>query len=365
MTDRINVTKTSLPPMEEFIEEISSMWDTHWITNMGEKHIELEEKLKEYLDVDYVTLFTNGHLALENAIAAFGLKGEIITTPYTFASTTHAIIRNGIKPVFCDVEPDTCTLDASKIENLITSRTSAIIPVHVYGNICNIEGIEEIAKRHDLKVIYDAAHAFGESYKGINVSNLGNASMFSFHATKVFNTVEGGAVTYSDSSLQSKLNYIKNFGIPGEDRIVYAGGNAKMSEFHAAMGLCNLRHMDEYKQGRKQVIERYIYNLKNIDGIRIWHRQEDVDSNYAYFPVFFESNGYERNHVSDKLKEHYIFARKYFYPLTNHCEWYGYHGNETPIALRLSEQVLTLPLYPDLSLDSVDQICDILIHSKL
>lgn len=365
MTDRINVTKTSLPPMEEYIEEISSMWENHWITNMGEKHLQLEEKLKEYLNADYITLFTNGHLALENIIAAYGLKGEIITTPFTFASTTHAIVRNGIKPVFCDVDPDTCTLDVNKIEELITPETSAIIPVHVYGNICDAEAIQEISDKHNIKVIYDGAHAFGESYKGKNISQYGDATMFSFHATKVFNTVEGGAATYSDPELQSRLNYIKNFGIPGEDRIVYAGGNAKMSEFHAAMGLCNLRHLEEYKAGRKQVVERYQKNLSNIEGLRIWKKQEEVESNYAYFPVFFESNGYDRNHVSDQLKEHNIFARKYFYPLTNNNEWYGNHGSETPVALRLSEQVLTLPLYPDLPLETVDEICDIIIHSKL
>lgn len=364
MTDRINVTKTSLPPFEEYIKEISSMWENHWITNMGEKHIELEKRLKEYLDADNITLFTNGHLALENVIAAFGLQGEIITTPFTFASTTHAIVRNGCEPVFCDIDPDTCTLNVNRIEELITEKTSAIIPVHVYGNICDVEKIKEIADKYDLKVIYDGAHAFGESYKGRNVSSFGDATMFSFHATKVFNTVEGGAVTYSVSELQSRLNYIKNFGIPCEDRVVYAGGNAKLSEFHAAMGLCNLRHLEEYKLGRKTVVERYINNLEDIEGIRIWHKQNDVDSNYAYFPVFFESNGYDRNLVSDKLKEHNIFARKYFYPLTNHCECYGYHGETTPVALRLSEQVLTLPLYPDLPLDTVDQICDIVIHAK-
>lgn len=364
MTDRINVTRTALPPMEEYIEEISSMWENHWITNMGEKHRNLEEKLKEYLDADYITLFANGHLALENIIAAYGLKGEIITTPFTFASTTNAIVRNGIKPVFCDVDPDTCTLDVNIIEELITPQTSAIIPVHVYGNICDVEAIQKIADKYKLKVIYDGAHAFGESYKGKNISQYGDATMFSFHATKVFNTVEGGAATYSDPELHPRLNYIKNFGTPVEDTIVYAGGNAKMSEFHAAMGLCNLRHMDEYLQGRQKVVERYIRNLSDIDGLHIWHKQKDVESNYSYFPVFFEGCGYDRNYVSDQLKAHNIYPRKYFYPLTNHCEVYGYHGDETPVALRLSEQVLTLPLYPDLPLDIVDHISEIIIRSK-
>lgn len=360
----INVTKTSLPPIEEYINEIMSLWDNHWITNMGEKHLTLEQRLKEYLGIDYITLFTNGHLALENTIAAFGLRGEIITTPFTFASTTHAIARNGLKPVFCDVDLVTCTMDVSKLEALITPQTSAIIPVHVYGNICDVDAIADIAKRHDLKVIYDGAHAFGELYKGKSIATFGDATMFSFHATKVFNTVEGGAVVYSDSNLQNRLDYIKNFGIPGEDRIVYAGGNAKMSEFHAAMGICNLRHLDEYKLGRRQVVERYSEKLSDIKGIRIWHKQEYVDSNYAYFPVFFEGNGYDRDHVAKKLAEHNIYARKYFYPLTNHCECYGYHGEETPVALYLSDRVLTLPLYPDLPLEVVDQICDIIRNAR-
>ncbi len=361
MADKINVTKTALPPMEEYIQEISRLWETHWITNMGEKHLQLEEDLKKYLDTPNITLFTNGHLALEDALAAFDLKGEVITTPFTFSSTTHAIVRNGLKPVFCDIRPGDCTIDPEKIEELITPETCAIVPVHVYGNICDVHKIEEIAKKHGLKVIYDGAHAFGETLNGVGVANFGDATMFSFHATKVFNTVEGGAVTYQDENLRSKLNYIKNFGIPGEDRIVYAGGNAKLSEFHAAMGICNLRHIDEYISGRKQVVERYIENLKGIEGIETWKEQEGVRSNYAYFPVFFDDRyGYDRNEIAERLDRNMIHARKYFYPLVNDCECYGFHGDETPIAKWYSEHVLTLPLYPDLPLETVDRICEII-----
>ncbi len=360
MSDRINVTRTSIPPMEEYIEEIKSLWDSHWITNMGEKHIELEKKLCAYLDTANVTLYTNGHLALENIIAAMGLDGEIITTPFTFASTTHAIVRNRIKPVFCDVSEDTYTLNPDKIEELITPQTTAIIPVHVYGNICDYKAIEKIAGKHGLKVIYDAAHAFGERADGKAVANLGDASMFSFHATKVFNTVEGGCVTYADAELKQKMNYIKNFGIPGEDRIVYAGGNAKMSEFHAAMGLCNLRHVDEYIADRKKIVERYTGNLTGVKGLRIWHKQDNVESNYAYFPVVFDGGKYSCEEALKRLAENNIFARRYFYPLTNNCECYGFNGDETPFAKYISERVLTLPLYPELPLEDVDRICEII-----
>ena len=356
----INVTKTSLPPMEEYINEIAPMWDSHWVTNMGEKHLELEKMLREYLNTPNVTLFTNGHLALENVLAAYELTGEVITTPFTFASTTHAIVRNGLKPVFCDIDPVTYTLDASRLEALITPETSAIVPVHVYGNICDVAAIERIAKEHNLKVIYDAAHAFGESVNGENTANFGDASMFSFHATKVFNTVEGGAVTGIDDGIKKKLDYIKNFGIPGQDRIVFPGGNAKMSEFHAAMGICNLRHIDEYIAGRKAVAERYRRNLSGINGMILCPEQSGVKSNFAYFPVVFDNAKYTRDEAVEKLAEQGIFARKYFYPLTNDCECYGFNGDKTPVAKHIAECVLTLPLYPDLPLEDVDRICNII-----
>ena len=360
MSNTINVTRSSLPPFEEYCKELKSLWDTHWLTNMGEKHRQLETNLLDYLGADQVTLFTNGHLALETVIAAMGLTGEVITTPFTFISTTNAIVRNGLKPVFCDIDPITYTMDPLKIEALVTPRTSAIIPVHVYGNLCDTDAIEVIAKNHGLKVIYDAAHAFGVKKNGVSAANFGDASMFSFHATKVFNTVEGGAVITHDPDVKKRMDYIKNFGVHGPERVVCAGGNAKMSEFQAAMGICNLRHLDEWIAGRKIVVDRYRRNLSGIPGLKFSGEQPGVESNYAYFPVIFDGLKLDRDEAAAKLAEYGIGARKYFYPLTNHNEAYGMHGEETPIALHISEHVLTLPLFPDLSLEDVDRICEIL-----
>ncbi len=356
----IQVTRSSIPPFEEYCEEIRSIWDSRWLTNMGQKHQALEAALREYFGAEQVTLFTNGHLALENVIAAMNLTGEVITTPFTFVSTTNAIVRNGLRPVFCDIDPATCTMDPAKIEALITPATSAIIPVHVYGTLCDTDAIGAIAKKHGLKVIYDAAHAFGVKKNGVSAANFGDASMFSFHATKVFNTVEGGAVVCRDPALKARLDMMKNFGIPGQDRIAYPGGNAKMSEFQAAMGLCNLRHLDEWLGMRKAVVERYRENISGVPGLTLLREQPGVESNYAYFPVIFDGAKYTRDEAAARLAEHDIFARKYFFPLTNHNEAYGFHGEETPIALHISERVLTLPLYPDLALEDVDRICGII-----
>lgn len=356
----IQVTKSSIPPFEEYCEELKSLWDSHWLTNMGEKHLKLEAALRDYLGAEQVTLFTNGHIALETVIAAMGLTGEVITTPFTFVSTTNAITRNGLKPVFCDIDPETYTMDPAKIEALITPETSAVIPVHVYGKLCDTDAIEAIAKKHGLKVIYDAAHAFGVKKNGVSAANFGDASMFSFHATKVFNTVEGGAVICRDPDVKQRMDYLKNFGVNGPERIVCAGGNAKMSEFHAAMGLCNLRHLDEWLARRKAVVERYRKNLSGFPGLILSGDQPGVESNYAYFPVIFDGAKYTRDEAAERLGMYDIFARKYFYPLTNHNEAYGFHGEETPIALHISERVLTLPLYPDLAMEDVDRICEII-----
>lgn len=358
----IQVTRSSMPEFEEYIEEIRELWDTHWLTNMGTKHKNLESQLLDYLKVPNITLFTNGHLALECIIAALNLKGEVITTPFTFASTTHAIVRNGLKPVFCDINPDDYTIDVEKIESLITEKTSAIIPVHVYGNVCDVEAIDRIAKKHNLKVIYDAAHTFGVTVNGQGVGTFGDASMFSFHATKVFNTIEGGAVTYNDSSIKQVLNDLKNFGITGPETVEYVGGNAKMNEFQAAMGICNLRHVNGEISKRKKVVERYIDNLKDIAGIQLSKEQMDVESNYAYFPVVFDGYKMTRDEVFEKLKGNDIVARKYFYPLTNSFECYKdrYDVDETPVAKYIAERVLTLPLYADLALEDVDRICEII-----
>ena len=349
-----------MPEFEEYIEEIRELWDTRWLTNMGTKHKLLESQLLNYLNVRNITRFTNGHLALEYIIAALNLKGEVITTPFTFASTTHAIVRNGLKPVFCDINPDDYTIDVEKIESLITEKTSAIIPVHVYGNVCDIEAIDRIAKKHNLKVIYDAAHTFGVTVNGQGIGTFGDASMFSFHATKVFNTIEGGAVTYNDSSIKQVLNDLKNFGITGPETVEYVGGNAKMNEFQAAMGICNLRHVNGEIIKRKKVVERYIENLKDITGIQLSKEQVDVESNYAYFPVVFDGYKMTRDEVFEKLKDNDIIARKYFYPLTNSFECYKdqYDADETPVAIYIAERVLTLPLYADLALEDVDRICE-------
>lgn len=358
----IQVTKSSMPPLEEYIDEIKDLWESHWLTNMGEKHIELEVKLNDYLNTKNTTLFTNGHLALECSIAALNLTGEVITTPYTFVSTTHAIVRNGLKPVFCDINADDYTIDVTKIEDLITEKTSAIIPVHVYGNVCNIEGIQKIADKYNLKVIYDAAHTFGVTVNGVGIGNYGDVSMFSFHATKVFNTIEGGALTYNNPKLQQVLNVLKNFGITGSETVEYVGGNAKMNEFQAAMGLCNLRHVDEEIKKRKLIVDRYNENLNKISGIILSKPQKGVKSNYSYFPVIFDGFKKNRNQVFEEFIKNNIVARKYFYPLTNEISCYKdkYNVNDTPVAKHIAENVLTLPLYSDLSLEDVDRICGII-----
>ena len=361
----INVTRSSMPAYEEYCEEIKELWGSRWLTNMGAKHRQFEAGLKEYLKAPNVNLFTNGHLALEAVISAMGLKGEIITTPFTFASTTHAIVRCGCTPVFCDIEPVSYTMDASKIEALITDKTVAIMPVHVYGNLCDVEAIEAIAKKHNLKVIYDAAHAFGVEKKGISSANFGDAAMFSFHATKVFHTIEGGCISYTDEGLTAKLNLCKNFGIAGPEDVIYAGGNAKLNEFCAAMGICNLRHLEGEIAKRKAVNDRYYERLGNVEGIRLNPVFEDVKPNYAYFPAVFEGYKYSRDEVFEKLAKEGIVARKYFYPLTNGFECYrdlpGFGEDMTPIAKRIASQVLTLPMYADLSLEDVDRICDIIL----
>lgn len=368
--DKILVTRSSMPAFEEYCEEIKELWDSHWLTNMGMKHRKLQRELEVKLDVPHVVLYTNGHLALENAIAALNLpKGsEVITTPFTFASTTHAIVRNGLVPVFCDVNTRDYTIDVDQLEALITDRTAAIVPVHVYGNMCDVEAIDLIAKKYGLKVIYDAAHAFGVKYKGISSACFGDASMFSFHATKVFNTIEGGAVCFKNDSWVQLLNDMKNFGIHGPEEVAYVGGNAKMNEFQAAMGICNLRHLDEQIAKRKKVVEHYRERLSDIDGIQLCVTQENVESNYAYFPVVFDGYQYTRNEIYERLQEQGITARKYFFPLTNSFECYRHYPTagveKTPVAQHLSLRVLTLPLYADLKLEEIDRICDIIIFGR-
>ena len=367
-TNIILVTRSSMPSIEEYVDEIRSIWDTHWLTNMGPKHEKFRDGLKEYLDVEGIDLLVNGHMALELTLQALNLQGEVITTPFTFASTTHAIVRNGLTPVFCDINPEDCTIDVTKIESLITDRTCAILPVHVYGNICDVEEIERIAKKYELKVIYDAAHAFGEIYKGISIGNFGDASIFSFHATKVFNSIEGGAVCFKDKELGEKLWDLKNFGIHGPEEVSAVGANAKINEFSCAMGICNLRHIDDEIKKRKIVYDRYNERLFDVEGITINKSQDVTRRNYAYFPIFIDPVrfGSSRQDVADYLAKKNIYTRKYFFPLTN--QFSAFHGKydamETPVALHISKQVLALPIFADLELEVVDKICEIIAKCK-
>ena len=358
----INVTRSSMPTYEEYCEEIKDLWESRWLTNMGAKHNLLKGMLCDYLKVDNTELFVNGHLALYCALKALGLKGEIITTPFTFASTTNAIVQAGCTPVFCDVCDD-YTIDTSKIEELITENTCAILGVHVYGNICDVEKIDEIAKKHNLKVVYDAAHAFGVEYKGRGICTYGDISMLSFHATKVFHTIEGGALCYNDASLTADIVKQRGFGLNGE-QIDCFGTNGKMNEFCAAMGLCNLRHIDCEIESRGEAYKRYTNRLSGIEGIKLLPLREGITQNFAYFPVLFDAQrfGKSRDDVIRELAEQGIIARKYFYPLVSeNKEFESELSHLTPIAKQYSQDVLCLPLYAHLDLSDVDKICDIII----
>lgn len=365
MDEKILVTKSSMPTYEEYIEAIKPLWDTHWLTNMGIYHRQLEGELKEYLGVAGLSLMVNGHMALELAIQSFGFPegAEIITTPFTFISTTHAIVRNHLKPVFCDVKLGDGTIDESKIEKLITEKTVAIMPVHVYGNVCNVEEIQKIADKYNLKVIYDAAHAFGVKYNGKGIGCYGDASVFSFHATKVFNTIEGGAVAFSDSQMYDKLYNLKNFGIRDEELVTDVGANAKMNEFCAIMGLCNLKHIDDALAKRKEKCEYYTEHIKHINGIRLFDKKIEVDNNYSYYPILIEDEyRMSRNELYDLLKKNNIYSRKYFYPITSDqaCFRNKYKYVNLENARKLSKQVLTIPLYDDIQFYQLDKILDII-----
>lgn len=357
---KITVTKSSMPPYEEFIEKIKPLWESKWLTNMGTYHKELEQKLKDYLRVSYLSLMVNGHMTLELMLQAMNLPegSEVITTPFTFISTTHAIVRNRLKPVFCDIKISDYTIDEDKIEDLITEKTSAILPVHVYGNICNVEKIQEIADRYGLKVIYDACHAFGETYKGQGIGSFGDASVFSFHATKVYNTIEGGAAAFDDKALYERLYNLKNFGIRGEESVVAVGANAKMNEFSAIMGLCNLPLVEDNIAKRKKKAEYYIEMLKNYDEVCLPDfAQDQVGYNYGYFPVRFLGAGL-RDRVYDDLRKEEIYARKYFYPLTSDAACFKNKYKKLPLenAHEASDNVLVLPLYPELEEEDIERI---------
>lgn len=363
----ILVTRSSIPTAEEYMEEIKPIFESHWMTNMGPIYKKFQKQLISYLQVPEMSLFVNGHMALEMAIHALDLRetgGEVITTPFTFVSTTHAITRNNLKPVFCDIKPDDYTINPEQIEALITDKTVAIIPVHVYGNICDVEAIQKIADKHGLKVIYDAAHAFGVTYKGTGIGNFGDASMFSFHATKVFNTIEGGGIAFKDKAYRTKLHELKNFGIHGSEDVLGIGGNAKLDEFRAAMGICNLKHIEQYISAREKVANRYNERLSDIPGIRLCMPQEDVTANYAYYPVYFNEKvfGKSRDLIFEELADNDIHARKYFYPAINELSCYrNQYEQNTPVAHDVSMHILTLPIYEGLALEDVDRICDIVL----
>ena len=362
LDENIYVTKALLPDYDDYCEMIKTIWNSHILTNNGPLHQKLEQNLKNYCTSENITLFTNGHLALETAIASLDLKGEVITTPFSFVSTTNAIVRNGLNPVFCDIKSDDYTIDPSKIEKLISDKTCAILPVHVYGNICDVEKIQKIAHKYNLKVIYDAAHAFSERYKGINVANFGDISMFSFHATKVYNTIEGGCLTYSDFGLKEKLEKLKNFGISGPECVDYIGGNAKMNEFQAAMGLCNLKNLDLNIKKRKELLIYYRNLLQEVKGLKLNELRDDIDYNFSYFPVLImDEYGITRDELVKKLNDQNIFPRKYFYPIISDLKCYSsFNKYDTPIARDIAGRVLTLPLYPSLEKERINNICKII-----
>lgn len=368
MEKNINVTRSFMPAYEEYCEEIRDLWDSCWLTNVGTKHKQLESELTRYLDVDGLELITNGHNALELALQALRLRGEVITTPFTFASTTQAIVRSGLTPVFCDIDPVTLTLDVEKAEALITQNTCAILPVHVYGVVCNVEKLGSLAKTYGLKVIYDAAHAFGVRYQGKGIGSCGDAAIFSFHATKVFHTVEGGGVCFHDMALKKRLTKLRNFGLDGTEPVDELGTNGKMDELRAAMGLCNLRYIDQEIAKRAIVVARYRERLTGTAGLQLSPIQHNVQPNYAYFPVLFDETrfGADREEVSAALAAQGIMARSYFYPLTSSFPCYVGRcvTGDTPVANAASQRVLTLPLYGDLSLEDVDRICNIILRCQ-
>lgn len=362
----VYVTRSSMPSFEEYADMIHAMWNSRWLTNMGYLHEELTERLKKEFEAEHFLLFSNGHMALELALQSLEMKGEVITTPFTFISTTQAIIRNGLTPVFCDIDPVRLTIDPEKIEDLITEKTCAIVGVHVYGIPCETRIIDSIAAKHGLKVIYDAAHAFRVRYMGKNIANYGDVSMFSFHATKVYHTIEGGGVVCHDPKQYSRLSRLRNFGffyggLDGDQ----LGVNAKMSEFHAAMGLCNLRHIEQEIQKRKEVSEHYDQLLGKAKGLQLFPAIEGLERNYAYYPVIFLDNAPKsRDKACEDLEKEGIIARKYFYPLTSAFSCFKGRSDQgnTPVAEDIANRVLCLPLYAGLSAEDVEWICHIILN---
>jgi dTDP-4-amino-4,6-dideoxygalactose transaminase len=354
MKEFIPVTMPSLPPLAEFEPYLKKIWASHWLTNNGNYHQELERKLCEYLGVKYISLFTNGTLALITALQALGIKGEVITTPYSFVATSHALWWNNIKPVFADVEPKFMNLDLERIAAAITPRTTAILPVHVYGNPCDTKRIQEVADKHGLKVIYDACHAFGVEQKGKSILLAGDLSVLSFHATKIFNTFEGGAIICHDEKMKQRIDLLKNFGFAGELTVVEPGINAKMNEFQAALGVLQLKYIDRNIVKSRKIAAFYRKNLAGIPGISFFEDMPDIRHNYAYFPIFIDEKNYgkSRDELYLNLKENGIYARKYFYPLISDFSPYkslkSAQNKNLPVAHRAAQQVLCLPIFPEL-----------------
>lgn len=361
---KIFVTKPFIPDIKEYNVYLEKIWKNQWLTNKGPIYKEFEEKLKKFLNSENICLTVNGHSALDIAIKSFNLKGEVITTPFTFASTTHAITMNGLTPIFCDIKEDDLTIDENKIESLITDKTCAIVAVHVYGHICNIEKIEQIARKHNLVVIYDAAHCFGINYNGRSIAAYGDASIFSFHATKVFNSIEGGCIVYKDKNKKIQLNSLRNFGIYSEDVVDYVGINAKMNEFQAAMGLINLKYIFENIEKRRKLTIYYRNKIDKIPGMKYFVPQDNskLNYNYAYMPVIIDRDKciLNRDELYDDLKKNKIYTRKYFYPLVIDYGCYKdkYGDSKVPIAKKVANNILCFPLYDSLTYDDIDYIFD-------
>jgi dTDP-4-amino-4,6-dideoxygalactose transaminase len=366
MNKRITVTQPCLPPLEEFIPYLQQIWDNKWLTNNGPLHQQLENELADYLGVKYISLFSNGTLALISALQALNITGEVITTPFSFVATTHSLWWNKITPVFVDIEPEYMNLDPAKIEEAITPRTTAIMPVHVYGNPCRMEEIQSIANKHGLKVIYDAAHAFGVQKDGVSILNQGDLSVLSFHATKVFSTIEGGAIICHTPEMKHHIDNLKNFGFRGELVVEEPGINAKLNEVQAAYGLLQLKYIDRFFTNRKIITVLYQTLLNNIPGIRFLPDMESIIHGYSYFPILVDEEVYgkSRDELYEKLKENNIFARRYFYPLISNFEPYRELSSakidNLPIATKAALQVLCLPIYVDLSVIDVERVCYII-----
>jgi dTDP-4-amino-4,6-dideoxygalactose transaminase len=368
--NKILVTQPYLPPLEELNEYLKEIWDSKWLTNNGKFHQEFEKQLAEYFNVPYISLFSNGTLALVTALQVLKITGEVITTPYSFVATTHALWWNNIKPVFVDIEPNFLNLNPNKIEAALTPKTTAILPVHVYGNPCDVYRLQELADVYGLKLIYDAAHAFGVKLNNKSILNFGELSVLSFHATKIYNTFEGGAIISHDASIKKRIDYLKNFGFAGETTVIAPGINAKMNEFQAALGLLQLKHFNEVIDKRKAVSKIYCNELANIRGLTFLNHSDEVDYNYAYFPIFINEIEYgrSRDELYEFLKSHGIYGRRYFYPLIS--QFPTYRGIESanparlPVSEKITKEVICLPIYPDLDKDDQDKVIEKIIEFR-